>query len=207
MRLCREKMCASRFSRLGSMGRLSAFLLALALGSVSAVALSACGSNNADLLPGTTASQINSNLDQVRQLVAEGDCVGAEDAVAAVSSEVEELQEVDLKLKAALEEGSTRLSEVVSRCEETEAEEAEPSLESDVEAEELEENEKKPKKEAPEKEGKEKETEPPAHEGPTLPPQSNGKGEEKGGGEGPATEEPAEETAPSGGVGPAVGVK
>src|SRR5690242_13470615 len=135
------------------MGRVSAFLLALLLGGASAVALVSCGGGSeADLLPGTTASQIESNLDQVKRLAAEGDCIGAEDAVANVAAEVEELQEVDLKLKAALQEGTTKLGEVVSRCEET-SEEAEPTLESDVEAEELE--EKKPKKEKPEKEAKE----------------------------------------------------
>lgn len=184
------------------MGRLSALLIALVLGAASTVALASCGGgSDAELLPGTTAEQIESNLDQVDQLTAAGDCIGAEDAVAEVAAEVEELQEVDLKLKAALQEGTARLSEVVARCEEETAEEAEPELESDVEAEELEE-EKKPKKEKPEKEAKppEEETE---SEGPELPPQSEGKGEEKGGG--PATEEPeGEETAPSGGVGPGV---
>ncbi|MGN6816015.1 MAG: hypothetical protein ACTHK3_08020 [Solirubrobacterales bacterium] len=186
------------------MGRLSAVLLALLLGGASAVALVSCGGgSNADLLPGTTASEIESNLDQVRQLTAEGDCIGAEDAVANVTAEVEELQGVDRKLQAALQEGTTKLSEVISECEETA--ETEPSVEPDVEAEELEE-EKKPKKEKPDKEpaeAKEEATEP--EEGPELPPQSNGKGEEKGKG-GPPAPEP-EETAPSGGVGPGVEVE
>jgi hypothetical protein len=188
------------------MGRLSASVLALALGAASAVALVSCGGgSDAALLPGTTASQIESNLDQIDQLVAEGDCVGAEDSVAAVSAEVEGLNGVDQKLKAALQEGTTRLSEVVSRCQETE--ETEPALESDVEAEEPEE-EKKSKKEKPEKEAKEpaEPTEQEEGEGPTLPPQSNGKGEEKGKGGGPPSE-PEAETAPSGGVGPSVGVE
>jgi len=189
------------------MGRLSALLIALALGAASAVALASCGGgSNADLLPGTTADQIESNLDQVDQLTAAGDCIGAEDAVAEVAAEVEELHEVDLKLKAALQEGTARLSEVVARCEEETTEAAEPELESDVEAEELEE-EKKPKKEKPEKEAKEppeEETEPEG--GPEPPPQSEGKGEEKGGGP-PAEGPEAEETAPSGGVGPGVGVE
>lgn len=187
------------------MGRLSVILLALLLGGASAVALASCGGgSNAELLPGTTASQIESNLDQVKQLAAEGDCIGAEDAVANVAAEVEELQGVDKRLKAALQEGTAKLSEVVGECEET-SEEAEPTVESDVGAEELEE-EKKPKKEKPEKEAKEPEPkEEPAEseEGPELPPQSNGKGEEKGKG-GPAPE--GEETPPSGGVGPNVGV-
>jgi hypothetical protein len=168
------------------------------------VALSSCGGGGeADLLPGTTASQIESNLDQLKRLAAEGDCIGAEDAVDNVAAEVEELNEVDLKLKAALQEGTTKLSEVVSRCEEA-SEEAEPSPEPDV-AEELE-AEKKPKKEKPEKappKPKEEATE--TEEGPELPPQSNGKGEEKGKGEPVAPE--AEEETPSGGVGPNVGVE
>src|SRR4051794_20963025 len=88
------------------MGRLSALLLALVLGGVGAVALASCGGgSDAKLLPGAKANQIEANLDQVQQLVAGGDCIGAEDAVAAVSAEVEELNEVAAKLKAALQEG------------------------------------------------------------------------------------------------------
>src|SRR6478609_11295958 len=138
------------------MGRLTALFLAFALGIAGAVGLVSCGGGkNADLLPGTTADQIESNLDRVEELAAEEDCVGAEDAVAAVTAEVEELEGVDLKLKAALQEGTGRLSEVVSSCEEeATSEETEPSLESNVEAEELE-DEEKPKKDKPEKDEKE----------------------------------------------------
>jgi hypothetical protein len=188
------------------MARLSAFLLALLLGGASAVALSSCGGSEAKLLPGTTATEIEANLEEVRQLAAARDCIGAEDAVANVAAEVEELKEVDLKLKAALQEGAAKLSEVVSHCEEETSEETEPTLEPDVEAEELE--EKKPKKEKPEAkepaEPKEETTE--SEEGPELPPESNGKGEEKGKGGGPPAAPEAEETSPSGGVGPGVGV-
>jgi hypothetical protein len=187
------------------MGRLSALLIALALGVASAVALVSCGGgSDADLLPGTTADQIEANLDQVDQLTAAGDCIGAEDAVAEVAAEVEELREVDLKLKAALQEGTARLSEVVARCEEETTEAAEPELESDVEAEELE--EEKPKKEKPEKEAKPpKEEETESEGGQELPPQSEGEGEEKGGGS--VEEAEPEETPSSGGVGPSVGVE
>lgn len=190
------------------MGRLSAFLLAFLLGAGSAVGLVACGSgSDADLLPGTTASQIESNLDLVRELAAEEDCIGAEDAVATVTAEVEELEGVDLKLKAALQEGTAKLSEVVGRCEEeTTSEEAEPELETDVEPE-VEDEEKKPKKEKPKKETEEPsevEEEPSEEEGGELPPQSKGKGGGKGGAEPPA--ETPEETPSSGGVGPGVGV-
>jgi hypothetical protein len=189
------------------MARFSAFFLVFCLGAASAVALVSCGGGeDADLLPGTTADQIESNLTEVEQLADEEDCVGAESAVAEVTASVEELQGVDRKLKAALQEGSERLSEVVSRCEEeTTEEETEPTVETDVEAEV--EDEEKPKKEKPEKEDKVEE-EPSENEGPDLPPQANGKGEEKGGGEStPPAEPPAEETPPSGGVGPSVGVE
>lgn len=189
------------------MARLSAIFLAVALGATSAVVLVSCGGESADLLPGTTADQIESNLDLVEQLASDEDCIGAEDAVAEVTAEVEELQGVDLKLKAALQEGAAKLSELVNGCEEESAdEETEPSLESNVEAEEMETNEK-PEKEKPEKEPAEPK-DGAEGEGPNLPPQSNGKGEEngKGGGEPPAETE-TEETPPSGGVGPSVGVE
>jgi outer membrane biosynthesis protein TonB len=191
------------------MARLSALLLSFLLGAASAVALASCGSgNDAELLPGTTADQIESNLDEVEQLAAAGDCFGAEDAVAEVTAEVEELQDVDLKLKAALQEGAARLSEVVGRCEETTDEETEPTLETDVGDEEVEEDEK-PKKEKPEKKEEEPAEEPAeSDEGPELPPQSNGKGEEKGDGESaPPVAPEAEEAPSSGGVGPGVGVE
>jgi hypothetical protein len=195
------------------MARLSPLLLVFVLGAAGAVALASCGGGkNADLLPGTTAEQIESNLNQVEELAAEEDCIGAEDAVAEVAAEVEELEGVDLKLKTALQEGTGRLSEVVSLCEEeTAGEETEPSIDSNVGAEELE-DEKKPKKDKPEKAEKEPKEEPSEGEGPTLPPQSNGKGEEngKGGGEQPAETEgegESEETPSTGGVGPGVGVE
>jgi hypothetical protein len=189
------------------MFRLSPLLLAFVLGAAGAAALASCGGGDAKLLPGTTADQIESNLERVEALVGAEDCIGAEDAVAQVAAEVEELEGVDLKLKAALQEGTGRLSEVVSGCEEeATSEETEPSFETDVGAEEVE-DEEKPKKGKPEKEGKEAEEEPSEEsEGPELPPQSNGKGEEKAGGEPPAEAE-GEETPSSGGVGPGVGVE
>lgn len=194
------------------MGRLSASLTALLLFVATAATLAACGGGeDAELLPGKTASEITANLDQVKQRVAEGDCIGAEDAVAAVRTEIANLDGVDAKLKANLGEGADRLEEVVVRCEEVEPEETETTGETTVETEEPE-KEKKPKKEKPEKEPKEVEAEPaeetePAHEGPTLPPQSNGKGEEKSKGGPPPVEAEAEPEAPSGGVGPGVGVE
>ncbi len=201
------------------MGRVSALLLALVLGGAGAVALTSCGGGgNAKLLPGAKASQIESNLDQVKQLVAGGDCIGAENAVAAVSAEVEELSEVAPKLKAALQEGTAKLGEVVSRCEEEATEEeAEPSPERDVEEEELEQRELEAEEKASkaeEKAEKQQEKEEEKAEGPEkeegeLPPQSEGKGKAKGHEEAPpptpAPEGPVE--SESGGVSPGVGVE
>jgi hypothetical protein len=196
--------------------RLSALMLALLLGAASAVALASCGGgSDAKLLPEPTANQIESNLDEVRQLAANDDCVGAEDAVAAVAAEVEELNGVAPKLKAALQEGTGRLSEVVGRCEEEATEEAEPSTESDVEAEELEEEEleaeekaAKAQEKAEKKEQKEEQAETPEEEG-NLPPQAEGKGKGKGHEEAPppapAPEEPEE--SESGGVSPGAEVE
>lgn len=120
------------------MGRFRAVTLlfaALAAG----LLLAACGSNgNAELLPGTTASQIESNLDQVRASVSEEDCEAAEDAVAQVSTEIDELNKVDKELKKALKQGAAKLSEVVSSCgvKEEEAERAKAEEEQETEEEE-----------------------------------------------------------------------
>jgi len=194
------------------MARLSPLFLAFLLGAASTVGLVSCGGgSDAQLLPGTTADQIESNLDQVAAQAGEGDCVGAEDAVAEVMAEVEGLQGVDVRLKTALQEGTAKLSEVVARCEEeTTGEETEPALETTVEAEELEEEEKKPKKDKQaerEEEAVEGEEEAETDEGHHLPPQSQGQGEEKGKGHEEPVEPEAEETPPSGGVGPSVGVE
>jgi hypothetical protein len=190
-------------------GRLRTLLPTFLLAAGASLALAACGGGgSADLLPGKTADEINANLDQVRERSEEGDCVGAEDAVATVRLQVVDLGGVDGKLKAALSEGTERLEEVVGQCEETEPEETEPSPETAVEPEEeVEEDEKKkPKPEKSEKEPKTTEEPAEESEGPTLPPQSNGKGEEKGKGEPPA-EETEEPEAPSGGVGPGTAVE
>lgn len=199
------------------MGRLSALLVALVLGGVSAVALTACGGgSDAKLLPGAKASQIESNLDQVKQLAGGGDCIGAENAVAAVSAEVEELHEVAPKLKAALQEGTAKLSEVISRCEEEAGEEeAEPSQERAVEDEELEQEEleaedkaqKAQEKVEKQQQKEEEKAEAPETEEGELPPQSEGKA--KGHEEAappPSSPEPPGESE-SGGVSPGVGVE
>lgn len=180
------------------MGRLSASLLVLLLGAAATVALASCGSSDSGLLPGSTASEINSNLDEVQQLVAEGDCAGAETASAEISGQIENLGGVNSRLKEALGEGAARLADVVSSCEEVPDEEEElKDLEAQEEeqAEEQEADEKKEKKEKPDKQKPEKEKEqkeppveqkePPTEEESTPP-------EETGGG-----------GTPSGGVGPA----
>jgi septal ring-binding cell division protein DamX len=188
------------------MGRLSASLLALAVAAAVALGLSACGSGGADLLPGKTAGEINSNLDKVQELVGEGECVGAENAAQEVSAEIDALGGVDKKLKQALREGATRLKEVVESCQEASSEETEPALETAVESEAEPEKQKpvKPEKPKPKQEVEEPEE---AETTPTLPPQAKGKAK--------GHENPEEEAAspvegggtPSGGVGPSAAVE
>jgi hypothetical protein len=195
------------------MGRLRAASITFGLVVAAALVLSACGGSSSELLPGKTAEQINTNLDQVRAFVAEGDCAGAEDAVNQVSEEVDTLGGVDKKLKAALREGTTRLGQVVSSCgeealveaeaEQAAGEEAEQEEQAAVEGEEEEleaEAEEKPKKEKPKKEAQEAEegeetesTEPPA--------------QEEGKGKGPPEETPGGTEPPAGGVGPGTEVE
>jgi hypothetical protein len=184
------------------MGRLSAYLLALLCGAAATVGLAACGgSSNSGLLPGSTASEINSNLDKVQQRVAEGECAGAEEATAEISGQIEALGGVDSRLKEALSEGAARLADVVATCEEVpdeeEAEEAQALKDAEVAAEEDEAEEKKEKKEKPDKSkpGKEKEDKEP----PAEPPEPPGQEEKE---ELPPTEEDSGGTN-SGGVGPA----
>jgi hypothetical protein len=133
--------------------------LAIALGVSAAIALASCGAGeDAELLPGATAAEISENLDSVKQLADEGECVGAADAAEEVSAQVQALRGVDPELKQALERGADRLSEVVATCEETTTEELEPSAEDTEEAEIPPGQEKKEEKER-EKEEKEAEKE------------------------------------------------
>jgi hypothetical protein len=191
-------------------GRLSASLIVVASLAAPALALSACGGGeDAKLLPGTTANQINANLDQVRQLVAEEDCIGAENAAASVSEEIDALENVDAKLQRALREGAERLNVVVGECEEESAleEEAEALEEAEeAEREEPEAEEEKGKKPPKHKAEKEVEEEvPDENEGPSPPPSSNGKGEEEGKGKGPPVEPGG--GGSSGGIGPGAPVE
>jgi outer membrane biosynthesis protein TonB len=199
MRNCRENTAPRPLSRLDFVARASASLAVLALALAAALGLAACGGGDADLLPGDTASEITSNLDQVEQLADEGNCTGASEAAQAVSLQVEELGGVDAKLKQALQEGAARLNEVVAGCEETTTEEETvPTIEEPEEPEEEEEKEKEKaeKPEKPEQEAEEPEVE---EADPELPPQAEGeaKGQEE---EAPPAESGG--GTPSGGLGP-----
>jgi hypothetical protein len=191
-----------RFSRLARVRRSSSPSLALLAGALIALGLSACGGEDAKLLPGETAREITANLDTVKQLAGEGDCVGAESAVQQVGEQIEALEGVDPKLKRALEQGAGRLEEVIASCEESSSEAIAPA---EIPAEfEEEEPEKSKRREAKEKQPKPREEA--EEEAAELPPQAKGEGKglEKGGGP-PAKEEAPEEAAPespSGGVGP-----
>lgn len=203
MRRCRRNTASKALSRLDSVGRRTASLLALAL-ALAALGLSACGSDSADLLPGATADQITSNLDQVRELVGEGECVGAEEAAQEVSDQIGALGGVDRRLKQALREGANRLALVVEECEEAPEEETEPAVETAIEPEEDEEPEDE--REKPSKEKAEPADKGTQEEGSTLPPQAEGKakGHEK---QEEAAPPPAEEVGggtAAGGVGPEV---
>lgn len=168
---CRENLSQTTFSRLASMRQPAALGLILAL-VAAALVLASCGEGeDARLLPGATAQEITENLDQVRQLASERECVGAADAAQEVSAQVEALGGVDVKLKQALERGAARLSEVVADCEEVTTEAVAPSAEATEEETEPPGQEKKAEKKAEkerEKEEKKEETEGPS-EPPTTP--------------------------------------
>jgi hypothetical protein len=186
------------------MPRSVASLLALPLVALASLALVACGEEDAQLLPGGTAREITANLDTVQQLSDEGDCVGAESAAQQVGEQIEALEGVDQKLKAALEDGAARLEEVIVECEESTTESVAPAeipAEDEEEDEGAEEKAKKPK---PDKDEEAPDT---PTTSPALPPQANGEGKGLENGNGPPpTEEGAPEEggaeSPSGGVSP-----
>jgi len=190
------------------MGRPARSLPALALGALAALAVASCGGSNAQLLPGSTARDITANLDTVRQLADEGDCVGAESAAQQVSEQVEALGGIDAKLKRALQQGAARLNEVIAGCEETLSEETVPT----TVVPETETTEGPAKKKGGKGKGKqevkptEQETTPEATPAePSLPPQAEGEGKGLGNGNGPPVTEGEEgggEESSSGGVGP-----
>jgi TolA-binding protein len=171
MRKCRLNRPSRPFSRLAPVPPLKPSLLALALALALALGLAACGGGS-KLLSGTTADEINANLEKVRELVPNGDCAEAEETVAQVNEQVTDLQGIDERLKTALEEGVEQLEAVVANCEE-EPEEGETEPAEELEEPEGEEEEGRPGKaeaggeeeeEKSEKEGAEKETAPPGQE-------------------------------------------
>jgi len=197
------------------MGRLRAGLIVCVLVLGAALGLAACGGSDADLLPGKTAAQINENLDQVRNFAAEGDCAGAENAVAEVSEEVENLGGVDRELKAALRQGANRLDKVVSSC--GEEAEAEAEAERETEENEIAEQEEQAAVEAQEEElAKEEQREEKADEKAEKEAEKEQKAAEKEAeqeepetptGEGPSEETPSGVEPPAGGVGPGTEVE
>jgi hypothetical protein len=199
-------MLQKSFSRLATVRQLAISTLALTLGAAAALGLASCGGGeDAKLLPGNTATEITENLDRVKQYAEEGECVGAEDAVSEVNSQVEGLTGVDPKLVEALERGATRLSEVIASCDEEETEAVAPESEATtteeteksppgLEKKEEKEREKKEKALEKEEEKAEKNEEPPAEkttpeETPTTPttPSTEGGGTDAPGGVSPGT--------------------
>ncbi|HMC49960.1 MAG TPA: hypothetical protein VKH20_04885 [Solirubrobacterales bacterium] len=187
------------------MRQLAISTLALALGTAAALGLASCGGGeDAKLLPGTTAAEITENLDRVKQYAEEGECVGAEDAVAEVNTQVEGLSGVDPKLVEALERGADRLSEVIASCQEEDTGTVPPEDEATTteetektppgqEKKEEKEREKEEKAFEKEEEKAEKDEEPPAEKTPPekpvtpTPPPSEGGGTGAPGGVSPST--------------------
>jgi hypothetical protein len=204
---CREILRPRALSRLARMPRPRLLALALAL-AVPAIALSACGGEDAKLLPGGTAREITANLDTVQQLSDEGDCVGAESAARQVGEQIEAIEGVDRELKQALEDGADRLEEVIAGCEEESAETTSPPVLPGDEDEDTGKDEKREEKEreAEEREREKAEKDAEREEGndegnPELPPQANGEGKGPDEGGPPPTEETPDEGS-SGGVSP-----
>jgi hypothetical protein len=205
------------------MGRVRAASLVLAA-LAAGLLLAACGGgSNAELLPAPTADQINAHLDEVRVSYQEGNCEAAENGVASVSTEIDELGKVDAKLKKAMREAAAKLSEVVRTCKEKEeekeqaAEEAELEKQAEVEAEELaeaevEEEAFEKERKAEEREDKEKAQEKAEKEAEQPEPPTGGEESPKGKGKGPQEPEEIETpgeievTPPNPGEGPAGGI-
>ncbi|MCW2978979.1 MAG: hypothetical protein JWO14_706 [Solirubrobacterales bacterium] len=206
--------------QIGRVRAAALILAALAVG----LLLSACGGGgNGELLPGTTADQITSNLDQVQESYESGDCEKAETAVAQVSTEVDDLNKVDVELKKALKNGALKLSEVVNSCgaaeeaEDAKAEEkAEEEEQAQIEGEEAEAEEEEFFEEQKEEERDQKAEEKAEKEAEKAEPPTGGEESPKGEAKGlekqeeetvpPPTEEFEEVTPPAAGGGPAGGV-
>lgn len=100
----------------GSRLRRSAVLLGLLC---VGLAISACQENRDNLLADETATSLNQDIDQINQLVAEGDCLEALKLTERIRLEVEGLgDEADPVLRTVLLDGVTRLAVAVQRdCE------------------------------------------------------------------------------------------
>jgi chemotaxis protein histidine kinase CheA len=184
------------------MRRLTVLALAAAT-----LALTACGGGeDAKLLPGTTAAEITENLESVKQLASEGECVGAANTAQDVNTQVETLEGVDPKLVQALQRGAEKLTEVVATCEEETTEAIAPPDEAPAteettklppgqEKKEEKEQEKEESKAEKDAEKQEKHEPPPVETAPeeppaTPPPGTDGGGTDAPGGVSPGT--PAE---------------
>ena len=101
------------FSRLATVRQLAISTLALALGAAAALGLASCGGGeDAKLLPGNTAAEITENLDRVKQYAEEGECVGAENAVSDINSQIEGLTGLSIYQVIAV---AAALIEIVTR--------------------------------------------------------------------------------------------
>ena len=200
--ICRQFLRRGRFSRLARVRRPLLSSLALSAAAPIALGLTACGGEDAKLLPGETAREITANLDTVKQLAGEGDCVGAESAAQQVGEQIEALEGVDPKLKRALEQGAGRLEEVIASCEESSSEAIAPAevpSELEEEAEKPKQKEKEPRRSRRKKKPK-KAARPRCRRRPTAKARAPKRATAQ-----PAAEEAPEEAAPespSGGVGP-----
>jgi hypothetical protein len=96
-----------------------------------------CGEDRSNLVPGDTARQIDADLEQVKQLVRDGNCFEALATAEEVREVVESLgSEVDPTLRLNLLDGVTRLQiKVQDNCEEADSEPAVEVLRPDLPAE------------------------------------------------------------------------
>ncbi|HKQ17293.1 MAG TPA: hypothetical protein VJS87_02015 [Solirubrobacterales bacterium] len=177
--------------------RLGTSLLVLLLGVGAGVGLVACGEDSGDpkLLPAASAEEINSNLDDVEQLLAECELAGAADAAADVRRQIEKVgDQIDPELKDNLLEGTATLEDKIA----TDDCEAEPAEEPTTETTESETPTEETTAEEPTTEEtteQEPTTEPPTTEPPTTePPTSEPPA--------PPPSNPPPSAPPSGGVGP-----
>jgi hypothetical protein len=206
---CRENLRRRGLSRLATVRQLAVSALALALGAAAAVALASCGGGeDAKLLPGNTAQEITENLDRIKQYAEEGECVGAEDAVAEVNDQIATLGGVDPKLVAALQRGTSRLNEVVVTCEEEPLETVEPSAEATTterppktppgQEKKAEKEQEKEEKTQEKEEDEQEEGEAPPAEAPPAEPPTTAPPSESGGTVSPGGVSPGEPAEPGG---------